>query len=417
MTKSSSPSKSKSGRSPLVVIFLTIFIDLVGFGIIIPVLPYIARDFGAGAGAIGALMSIYSFMQFLFSPFWGGLSDRFGRRPVMLISLVGSALSYFVFAFSQSLWLLFLARGLAGVFGGNISTAHAYIGDITPPEERSKSMGLIGVAFGLGFVFGPMIGGVLGVIGQRLGDHPPLGLNFSALGVGVLCLANLAFAYFNLKESLAPELRVRAEAKTRGHRLRAILDQVRRPVAGPMMWIYFLSGLAMAQMEAMLVPFMADRFQWKLEDTTYGFAYIGVVMMLTQGYFIRKWMPKYGEPLVLAVGLASFAVSLFGIAAAGSIVAMTIAMTLLALGNGMMRPPNLGIISLVTPATEQGASMGVTNSLASLGRIIGPAVGGYLYSWMSPAAPFVSAGLVAVVAIVIMGNQYRKLPSSGKTAA
>lgn len=413
VTASTSVQK-KSNRSVLIVIFLTIFIDLVGFGIIIPVLPFIARDFGASAEQVGYLMSIYSLMQFVFSPFWGGLSDRFGRRPVMLISLVGSAVSYFVFAFSRSLWLLFFARALAGAFGGNISTAHAYIGDITPPEERSKSMGLIGVAFGLGFVFGPMIGGLLGILGQKLGPEPPLGLSFSALGVGILCLANLAFAYFKLVESLSPELRARSEAKARGHRFRAILDQIQRPIAGPLMWVYFLSGLAMAQMEAMLIPYMADRFHWDLKMTTYGFAYIGVVMMLTQGYFIRKWMPKYGEPLVLSAGLSFFAFSLFGIGAAGSIAVMAVAMTFLALGNGMMRPPNLGIISLVTPATEQGASMGVTNSLASLGRIIGPAFGGYLYSQMSPTAPFYSAGVVGLIAILIMATQYRKLPSSGK---
>jgi MFS family permease len=398
----------------MVVIFLTIFIDLVGFGIIIPVLPYLAKKFGADAAQIGFLMSIYSLAQFLFSPYWGSLSDRVGRRPVILISLVGCAASYFLFAFANSLWLLFLARGLAGVFGGNISTAHAYIGDITPPEERSKSMGLIGAAFGLGFVFGPIIGGGLGWLGQQLGSEPPLGLSFSALGVGVLCLANATFAYLKLQESLSEEVRAKAEIKTRGHRFAAIFEQIRRPVAGPLMWVYFLSGLAMAQMEAMLIPYMAEHFNWDLKHTTYGFAYIGVIMMVTQGYFIRKWMPKYGEPMVLSVGLVFFAVSLFGISVAGTVAMMAVAMTFLALGNGMMRPPNLGIISLVTPATEQGASMGVTNSLASLGRIVGPAFGGFLYQKVSPAAPFFSAGVVGLFAIAIVAGQYRVLPNSGQ---
>ncbi len=401
-------------RSPLIIIFLTIFIDLVGFGIIIPTMPFIARDLGADIKSLGLLMSIYSFMQFLFSPFWGSLSDRFGRRPIILISLLGCAGSFFVFAFAQSFWLLFAARAMAGVFGGNISTAHAYISDVTPPEERSKGMGLIGAAFGLGFVFGPMIGGLLGSIGQSLGSEPPLGLSFSALGVAVLCLGNFVFAYFKLEESLPAEVRARAERKTRGHRLQAILSQIRRPVAGPMMIVYFLSGLAMAQMEAMLIPYMADQFQWGLKMTTYGFAYIGVIMMLTQGYFIRKWMPKYGEPIVLSVGLGLFAASLFGIAISGTILLLTVSMTMLALGNGMMRPPNLGIISLVTPDSEQGASMGVTNSLASLGRIVGPAVGGVLYELAGPTAPFSSAGVFSLLALAIVLFAYKRLPASGR---
>lgn len=404
-----------AGRSPLAVIFITVFIDLVGFGIIIPTAPFIARDFGASAGDIGLLMAIYSLMQFLFSPFWGSLSDRIGRRPTILITLLGGALSYFLFAFAESLWVLFLARGLAGVFGGNISTAHAYIGDVTPPHERSKGMGLIGAAFGLGFVFGPLLGAALGMVGQRLGDHPPFGLSFSALAVGFLCLANCAFAWRALKESLPPEVRQKVqEEKKRERRLPAILNQLRRPISGSMMLVYFLSGLAMAQMEAMLIPYMADHFQWGLEITMYGFAYIGVIMLITQGVLVRRWMPKFGEPIILCAGLVLFALSLFGLAFAGGVIGIAVAMTFLAFGNGLMRPPNLGIISLLTPAHEQGRSMGVTNSLASLGRILGPLFGGYLYESVSGTAPFIGAGVVAFVALMMAALHFRELPSSGR---
>jgi len=406
-------SGGKAGRSPLVVIFLTIFIDLVGFGIIIPTMPYIAREFGASASDIGMLMSVYSFTQFLFSPFWGGLSDRIGRRPAILISLFGCAISYFIFAFAHSLMILFVARALAGAFGGNISTAHAYIGDVTAPEERSKGMGLIGAAFGLGFVFGPIIGGLLGIVGQKLGSAPPLGLSFAALGVGILCLCNFTFAWFSLKESLSPEMRAKSRDKKRAKRFAAIYQQIRRPVAGPLIVVYFLSGLAMAQMEAMLIPYMADKFKWGLKLTTYGFAYIGVIMLVTQGYLIRKWMPKFGEPKILVVGLVLFTISLFGIGSASLITFVALSMTLLALGNGMMRPPNLGIISLVTPADEQGLSMGVTNSLASLGRIIGPALGGFLYENINSSAPFMGAGVVAFMALALTALNYRNLPALG----
>ena len=406
---------TRASRSPLIIIFFTVFIDLVGFGIIIPLGPYLARELSASAIEIGLLMSIYSVMQFLFSPFWGSLSDRIGRRPTLLITLFGIAASYILFAFAKTYWVLFLARSLAGVFGGNISTAHAYIADVTKPEERSKGMGMIGAAFGLGFIFGPLLGGLLGSIGQSLGSEPPFGLSFSALGAAVICFANFAFALTSLKESLPPEKR--GNVKARPKRIREILNQLKRPLVGPLIFVYFLSGLAMAQMEAMLFPFVADEHGWDLRTASYGFAYVGVLMVLTQGYFIRKWMPKYGEPLILSVGLALFSVSLFGIAAgATSITILAITMTILAFGNGMMRPPNLGIISLLSPAEEQGVAMGVTNSIAALGRIFGPVIGGVLYERVSRGSPFVLAGLLAGAAWLIILMIYRRLPATGRKA-
>lgn len=377
-------------------------------------MPFIARQFGADAAEIGMLMAVYSLLQFAFSPWWGGLSDRIGRRPTILITLLGSALSYLAFAFSNSLALLFISRGLAGLFGGNISTAHAYIGDVTRPEDRSKAMGLLGAAFGLGFVFGPMIGGLLGIIGNQLGEAPPFGLSFSALGVALLCLLNFIFAFFRLKESLPEETRARAKSAHRRFRFKAIAQQIRRPIAGPLMFVYFLSGLSMAQMESMLINYMADVFGWDLKITTYGFAYIGVIMIFTQGYFVRKWMSRFGEPKVLSTGLILFALSLVGMALAPSLLPLSLAITCMSVGNGMMRPPNLGIISLVTPADEQGVSMGVTNSLASLGRIIGPILGGFFYKTLHPTAPFISAGVFAAIAWVIVLRESTNLPASGK---
>lgn len=399
-------------RSPLIVIFLTVFIDLIGFGIIIPLSPYLAREFQASATEIGLLLSIYSVMQFLFSPFWGSLSDRIGRRPVILIGLIGGGVSYLMFAFAQSLWLLFVARGLAGLFGGNISTAHAYIADVTSPEERSKGMGLIGAAFGLGFIFGPILGGLLGALGQSLGDAPPFGLSFSALGAAGLCIANFLFAYFVLKESLPPAQRRHSGLKR--HRFKQMIRHMRQPIVGPLVWIFFLTGLAMAQMEAMLFPYVADVFDWDLKTASYGFAYVGVLMVFTQGYLIRKWMPKFGEPKLLVAGLLMFGVGLVGISGSSTVAILGVTMTVLAIGNGLMRPPNLGMISLLTPAEEQGAVMGVTNSLASLGRIIGPILGGLFYEGIGKKAPFIFAGILVAFTLVVVANQYRSLPASGR---
>ena len=403
------------GRSRLITIFFTVFIDLVGFGIVIPLSPFLAREYHASPAQIGFLMAIYSIMQFLFSPVWGSWSDRLGRRPIILISLFGGAASYLLFAFSTTLTMLFVARALAGVFGGNISAAHAYIADITTEKDRSKGMGMIGAAFGLGFIFGPLLGGLLGLVGQKFGSQPPFGMSFAALGAAVLCAVNFLLAYAVLEESLPDSVRLSPRVKK--NRIREIFHQLNRPISGSLIAVFFLSGLAMAQMEAMLFPYVADVFNWDLRTASYGFAYIGVMMVFTQGYLIRKWMPKFGEPKILAIGLLLFAISLFGLALSTTVTLLAITMTILALGNGMMRPPNVGMISLLAPADEQGAAMGVTNSIASLGRIFGPMVGGILYQDMSRTSPFWLAGALAILALILVVGQYRKLPASGKLVA
>ncbi|HEX4923760.1 MAG TPA: MFS transporter, partial [Bdellovibrionales bacterium] len=221
-------------KPALFIIFLTVFIDLVGFGIIIPLSPYLATRFGATPFEVGMLMAIYSFMQFLFSPVWGRLSDRFGRRPIILISLFGTGLAHLVFAFSSQLWMLFVSRALAGVAGGNISTAMAYVADITGEKDRSKGMGLVGAAFGLGFILGPVIGGVLGEVGLKISEAPPFGAGFPALGAAALCLFNFLLGLRILAESLPPERRRVRHAN--GNRFEVITEYFRRPVIGPLLW-------------------------------------------------------------------------------------------------------------------------------------------------------------------------------------
>jgi multidrug resistance protein len=188
-------------KKKLAIIFLTVFVDLVGFGIIIPMNSYLAKVFGATPLKVGLLMSIYSLMQFLFSPFWGQTSDRIGRRPVILLSLLGASVSHFGFAMSASYTGLFLCRMFAGIFGGNIPVAMAYIADLTAEKDRSKGMGLIGAAFGLGFILGPAIGGVFGHLGNSLGSTPPFGESFPAIIASLICFANFVSAYFFLPES------------------------------------------------------------------------------------------------------------------------------------------------------------------------------------------------------------------------
>jgi len=398
-------------KKPFLVIFLTVFLDLVGFGIIIPLSPYLAREYGASAFHVGLLMAIYSGFQFLFAPFWGQLSDRWGRRPIILISLMGSVVSHSLFAFAGSLSLLFIARALAGIFGANISAAMAYMADLTGSKERSKAMGLIGAAFGLGFVFGPFLGGLFSALGNRLGSLPPFGDSFSALAASGLALMNLLFGFFVLVES-HPRLTGKGEVTVKSPRRRfaAMASFLVRPTLGPVMAVYFLSSLAMAHMEASLFLLVQDRFQWSIVTASMGFAYVGVVIAFTQGYLIRKTLPKWGESRSLLIGLAAMAVGFTGIGWAPTVALMAVVVTILALGNGLSNPALTGSVSLLSGESEQGAALGVNQSLAALGRILGPALGGYFYQQISPAAPFYVAGALTVLAFFIIMKIHKALP-------
>ncbi|MCB0422426.1 MAG: MFS transporter [Bdellovibrionales bacterium] len=399
-------------KRSLLIIFLTVFIDLVGFGIIIPLSPYLARQFGADAVDVGLLMAIYSFMQLIFAPMWGRLSDRFGRRPIILMSLLGAGLSHLLFAFAGQLTLLFVARGLAGLFGANISTAMAYIADVTDQKSRSKGMGLIGAAFGLGFVLGPALGSYFGDLGLRLGEAPPFGHSFAAVIAAVICLGNFLGALLFLPESLSVEIRMRLPR--RQSRWKLLSQFIHRPVTGKLMIMFLLSTLAMANMEASLFLLVKDDFGWTLAQAGMGFAYVGLIMVFTQGFLVRRLMPKYGERSILFTGLFIGALGFIGIGLAPSIPVMAIAVTLLGIGNGLNHPAATGSISLLSGQEEQGLVMGVNQSLAALGRILGPAFGGWLYRDLGHEFPFLLAGLLNVGAILLGLTVFAKLPSAGK---
>ncbi|WP_413289928.1 MFS transporter [Bdellovibrio sp. HCB337] len=395
------------------IIFFTVFIYLVGFGILIPIVPILSRDFGATALQTGLLMSVYSFMQFIFAPFWGKLSDRMGRRPILLFCLLGEAFSYLLFAWARSLEWLFVARILAGFFGASISTASAYISDITPPNERSKGMALIGAAFGLGFVVGPALGGVLTLWGQQISSAPHFETSFCALWVGALCLANFVFGLKYLKESLT-EKNKNPHSKKRFQLLKHYLGQ---KTMGALMSVYFLSSLAMSGMEATLILFMGEKFGWQLKEVSFGFAYIGVITVLSQGVLVRRLIPIWGERKTLRIGLACFAIGLAGIAFAPSVAWMGVTMTFLAFGTSFSNPATLGSLSLLAPAEEQGVTMGVAQSLASLGRILGPAMGGFVYQNVAITSPFLISGFLAFSGLVTVMAIAKNLPDSGKKVA
>lgn len=354
-------------RSPLLVIFVTVFIDLVGFSIVIPLLPFYVEgtEFGASPRAVGLLFASYSIMQLIFSPVLGWLSDRYGRRPVLFFSLLGTSLGFFIMGFANSLWMLFAGRIIDGVTGGNISTAQAYIADVTTEENRAKGMGLIGAAFGLGFIFGPAIGGIL----SRWGIHVPF------LFAGVLALANATLLYFVLPETVKPGSPVRASAATaRWSQLGRALRQSRLALV---LAVYFLFVTAFSIMTSSFGLFTLYRFGFDAHDAGWLFAFVGVIGAVVQGGLIGRLAKAFGEPPLVIAGAFLFAASLALIPLTGpqtGTVTLLALGVLFALGNGLGTPALTSLASKSAGAGEQGGVLGVTQSVASLARVVGPLI-------------------------------------------
>lgn len=353
-------------RSPLLVIFITVFIDLVGFGIVIPVLPFYAEGtkFGATPSQVGLLFASYSVMQLVFSPVLGRLSDKYGRRPILLISLLGTSAGFLILGFATTLTMLFIGRIIDGISGGNISTAQAYIADVTTKENRAKGMGLIGAAFGLGFVFGPAIGGVL----SRWGINVPF------MFAGGLAFANAILLYFALPETVTKDHPARVSAAS-GRGWHQLITALKNPRLGYVMTIYFLGIVAFSIMTATFSLFMMFRLGYDAFHNGWVFAFVGIISAAIQGGMIGKLVKKFGEPLLVIVGAILFTASLFVIPfvkpTTGLLAILTIG-AVTAIGQALSAPSLSSLASKSVGAGEQGGVLGAMQSVASLARAVGP---------------------------------------------
>jgi MFS transporter, DHA1 family, tetracycline resistance protein len=387
----------------MAILLLIVFIDLIGFGIVIPLLPYYALKFSASPLEVTAMMACYSFAQFFASPIWGRLSDRVGRRPVLLVSLTCSVLSYLWLGFADALWMLFAARLLAGAGAGNISAAQAYITDVTDEKNRAKGMGMIGASFGLGFTLGPAIGGLLAG-----SDASAATLSRPAFAAAILSAVALVLAVILLKESLAPENRSTA---ARPGRLALAQDAFARPQLRHLIILFFLTTIAFAGMESTFALWANSGFGWGPQQVGFLFFYIGIVLVVVQGGLVGRLSRSLGEQRMALTGSVLLVLGLAGLPFSTDLPRLLVDMALLAAGFGILNPAVTSLVSRAAGSDERGGILGVNQSGQSLARILGPLIGGLVYGAVGRDAPYY-VGAAIMVAVVLMAAA---LPRGEKT--
>ncbi|MEM9558147.1 MAG: MFS transporter [Acidobacteriota bacterium] len=390
----SASSQNVSSKAALASVYGVVVVDLIGFGIVVPILPFYAESYGASATVLGLLLTCYAAMQLVFAPIWGRLSDRVGRRPVMLSTVAGTALALLVLGLAPSLLWLFAARLLAGIFGANVSVASAYITDVTAEDERAKYMGLLGASFGVGFILGPAIGGLLA----------PFGYGVPMLVAAALAAINFFVALVTLREP-APEAGTEREPAPTGRPQRLPRD----PVVRRLCLANFLFVVGVSQLETVFAFFMMDLYGWDARQVAMILVLMAVVMIALQGGGIRPLVARHGERAIWLVGLALLAPSLALVPHTPSIAWLLVPLLVSSAGRALVHPTMLSIVSQAASASERGLVMGAYQSAASLARIVGPLAAGVLYDLRIPL-PFWLAGLLTVaVAGLALG-----LPSSGE---
>jgi len=386
-------SGSRHHNASLGIIFLIVFIDLVGFGIILPLLPLYAETFGASPLVIGLLGTSYSGAQFLFTPLWGWISDRVGRRPILLMSVAGSVISYTIFGWAPSLLWLFISRLAGGLFGANISTAQAYIADITTPENRARGMGLVGAAFGIGFVVGPAIGGLLSRYSYSLPGYAAAALSFIAF----------VFALVRLPESLPGKERARlaAERQRPGSEIEALFKALGNRDLARTLAVYFLAIFAFSNMQMTFPLFTQAVYGYDAAHNGYLFAFIGLMSAVVQGGLIGRLSHRFGEGPLAITGVFLTMLGLGLVPLAVHVGELMVLLAVVGVGIALTNPTLTTIVSLRSDPSMQGSVLGVNRSTSSLARMLGPLWGGWTYGALGINWPYWTAGIVLFVAVVL----------------
>ncbi len=389
----------------LVILFCTIFIDLMGFGIFVPVVPIYARELNASEALVGDTGALFSLMMFIFTPFWGTLSDRYGRRPVIMAALALSAVSYVMFAHATTLFVLIASRMLTGIGSGNITAAQAYITDITPAAGRAKAMGLIGAAFGMGFIFGPPLGSIVF-------DH--LGILWVGYVAAILCLANLVAVWLFLPESLKERaLHVKVRIKPVSGAIKGLRDDRFRDLY----IISFIYITAFSMMQMTIAMLWYDDYALNKSDIGLMFTLVGVGSAVVQGFMIGLLQRIFGQRHLMGWGAAMVGVGLcmipFVPANEWFMPLSVVSIALLSLGNGCLSPTLLARLSANAGHQEQGEVLGTNQSFGSLARIVGPALGGRFYGWHH-ALPYISAGAIMLGTLYLVYRYQRRSSFAGR---
>jgi len=368
----------EKSKSSLLILFSVIVLDLIGFGIVIPILPFYAEQYGANATLLGLLLTSYAVMQFLFSPIWGKLSDQIGRKKVLLLTMGGSVLGLLILGLAHSLTLLFVGRILSGAFGANISVASAYVTDVTTPENRAKGMGMIGAAFGIGFILGPAFGGMLSVYGYSV----PI---LAAAGLGAV---NVVYAMFRLGES-------HSENPKSERASRASVLQI--PLVRKLCAINFLYTLGVNQLESIFAFFMADRFHYDARHVGYVLAVMALIMVGIQGGMIKRLVLRFGEKRLVTLGSILLAVAFLFVPESPTVWLLLIPLAISSVGRGISQPSLMSLVSRGGNESDHGTIMGTFQAAASLARVVGPLLAGLLYDHDHSLPFFLAFGLLAVV--------------------
>jgi MFS family permease len=374
--------QTKNSNRSLLILFSVIVLDLIGFGVVVPILPFYAKQFGANATVLGLLLTSYSGMQFVFSSIWGKLSDRIGRKKVILFTIAGSAASLVLVGLADSLLLLFVGRILSGIFAANISVASAYVTDVTTEENRSKGMGMIGAAFGIGFLLGPAMGGAL----SSHNYHTPI------LAAAALSALNLMYAAWRLPE---PERHHKPEETIQTK----VLAQ---PAILKLCVLYFLFTMAVTQLESTFAFFMMKRFNYDAMHVAYILAMMALIMVAIQGGLIRALTKKYGETLLLLAGSLILGSAFVFMPWSHSVALLLLPLGLAAVGRGIGQPSLMSLVSKKSSGHNRGAVMGTFQASASLGRVFGPVIAGALFDYGMPLPFYLAAVfMLAVFALAL----------------